>query len=268
MDETSSCLFLGSCHGLILFNVNEHISLWNPSIRFRAKVLELYIMLGDYYTHGGLCFDTSKNVYKAVLIGSEFVIVASLEDKQWRLLEFPYDILSVCDGITLHGRIHCRVRVKESYISYNEHLTNALVCFDPASEKFHTFPVPEPKSDQEENAIAGLGVLNECLCMTQLQDDKSVEILVMKEYGVKESWTSLFFISNSELDPYLGTIAPLFMTDNGEFVLVTWNSEKVVLYNPKNNNILNVVVDGKTEYIWGTIRYVESLISPKEYVLL
>ncbi|PHU11237.1 hypothetical protein BC332_18167 [Capsicum chinense] len=66
---------------------------------------------------------------------------------------------------------------------------NQVIYFDPIAEKFHMFPVPKPKPNQEENVIIGLGFLNECLCMTRLKDDNKsgVEILVMKEYGVKES---------------------------------------------------------------------------------
>ncbi|KAF3680968.1 hypothetical protein FXO37_03100 [Capsicum annuum] len=66
---------------------------------------------------------------------------------------------------------------------------NQVIYFDPIAEKFHMFPVPKPKPNQEENVIIGLGFLNECLCMTRLKDDNKsgVEILVMKEYGVKKS---------------------------------------------------------------------------------
>ncbi|KAG5605375.1 hypothetical protein H5410_026867 [Solanum commersonii] len=41
----------------------------------------------------------------------------NLEDKQWRELEFPYNIYSVSEWITLHGRLHY---------------------------KFHMFLIPEP----------------------------------------------------------------------------------------------------------------------------
>ncbi|OIS97153.1 PREDICTED: putative F-box protein At5g62060 [Nicotiana attenuata] len=117
-----SCSLLGSCDGLILINRNEHIYLWNPTTQFYTKVLELDRLNDDGYSiRGGLCFDSSKNVYKAVLImrhqtpdyGGEFVIVTSLKDKRWRTVKFPYDICSVCDGITLHGRLHYRLRVKK-----------------------------------------------------------------------------------------------------------------------------------------------------------
>ncbi|XP_019266477.1 PREDICTED: F-box/kelch-repeat protein At3g23880-like [Nicotiana attenuata] len=112
---SGTCMFLGSCHGLILVNINEHIYLWNPATRFCTKVLELdRLDECGYCTHGGLCFDSSKNVYKVVLImhhqtpdyGGEFVIVASLKDKIWKRVKFPYNIRSVRGGITLHGRLH------------------------------------------------------------------------------------------------------------------------------------------------------------------
>nr|XP_016435640.1 PREDICTED: putative F-box protein At1g71320 [Nicotiana tabacum] len=94
-----SCSFMGSCDGLILICRDEHIYLWNPATQFCAKVLELdFLNDDDYYIRAGLCFDSSKNVHKSVLImhkdfRREFVIVASFKDR---------------DGITVHGRLHYR----------------------------------------------------------------------------------------------------------------------------------------------------------------
>ncbi|XP_060171007.1 F-box/kelch-repeat protein At3g23880-like [Lycium barbarum] len=272
-----SCKILGSCRGLILFNVNEHIYLWNPATRLCTKVLELDDLRGDYITHGGLCFDSSKDAYKIVLImcsyipGRQLVKIASLVDKQWRKLKFPYDIHSMRCVITLHGRLHYWASDeddnKDGNNELHESIWGPLCCprkltyFDPISEKFHMFPVPEPKSDQEENVIAGLGVLNECLCMTRLQDDKSVEILVMKEYGVKESWASLFFIRNLEIMPSCEDAVPFSVMETGEIVLIIdGHPKRVVVYNPKNDNMRVILVEGEAEYI----TYEESLISPEE----
>ncbi|XP_019256450.1 PREDICTED: F-box/kelch-repeat protein At3g06240-like [Nicotiana attenuata] len=255
-----------------------YIYLWNPATRFCTKVLELdRLDECGYYTHGGLCFDFSKNVYKAMFImdhqtpdyGGEFVIVASLKDKRWRTVKFPYDIRSVSEAITLHGRLHYGVRVKKKDESMWDSFDpcNEIIYFDPVSEKFHMFPVPEPKTDQGENAIVGLGVLNECLSMTCLKDDKvGVEILVMKEYGVKESWTSLFFIRNLKINPSYGMVTPFSMTEDGELILEIYDlEEKFVVYNPKNDNTQNLHIRGEKVSIYDTINYVESLISPKEY---
>lgn len=148
-------------------------------------------------------------------------------------------------------------------------LCNELIYFYPITEKFHMFPVPERKSNQVENIIVGLGALNECLCMTRLVKGK-VEMLVMKEYGVKESWTSLFFTRNLQINPFSGAVAPLFMTDNGEFIsMINKLREKnVLLYDPKNDNMQDIqLVHGRKEHISCNICYVESLISPKELLL-
>uniref|UniRef100_M1D0W8 Ubiquitin-protein ligase n=1 Tax=Solanum tuberosum TaxID=4113 RepID=M1D0W8_SOLTU len=45
---------LGSCHGLILIHVDEHIYLWNPATRFCTKVLELDRLNDDDYFMVGL----------------------------------------------------------------------------------------------------------------------------------------------------------------------------------------------------------------------
>ncbi|XP_060190316.1 F-box/kelch-repeat protein At3g23880-like [Lycium barbarum] len=240
------CTLLGSCHGLILFNVNKHIYLWIPATRFCTKVLELYHYRWDkLVTRGGLCFDSSKNDYKAVMFTydggpsewDQLVAIASLKGKKWRQLKFAYDIISVRDGITLHGRLHYR---------------------------FHMLHIPEPDQEEKENIVAGLGVLNQCLCMTRLKHDGGLEILVMKEYGIKESWTSLLFIKKLEIYHYeFGFVAPFSVTENGKFALIIDQIERrVVIYNPKNNNMQDIVV---ADVDRSTITYMESLISPKGY---
>ncbi|PHT43598.1 hypothetical protein CQW23_17623 [Capsicum baccatum] len=149
---------------------------------------------------------------------TNYVTVASLKGKNWRKPEFAYDIISDRDGITLHGRLHYRVRVKNTS-SYNESIwdrfgqCNKVIYFDPIFEKFHRLPIPE--CDQEENAVAGLGISNECLCMTRLEHDRGL----MKEYGIKESGTSLFFIKNQEI-PHCGFVVPFYVTENGEVALI------------------------------------------------
>lgn len=87
--------------------------------------------------------------------------------------------------------------------------------------------------------------------MTRLDDDKAgAEILVMKGYGVKESWTSLYIIRDLEINSSYGIM-----------------TQKVIVYNPKNDNrrdILDVGIGRKFTY-GPMITYVESLTSPKEY---
>ncbi|KAH0742712.1 hypothetical protein KY290_030705 [Solanum tuberosum] len=268
-----SCMILGSCHGLILISLDLNVFLWNPATRFCTKVLQLPDVFkeDDHFiiSYGELCFDSSKNDYKLVmfsynsLASTEFVLVASLKDKEWKRIQFPHDILSVRDGITFQGRLH--YMIKNDEIDYQAGRVdrfgprNNITYFDPIYEKFHMFPVP--KSLQQDNIIVGLGVLNECLCMTRLEYN-DVEILVMKEYGVKDSWTSLFFIRNLEIDPSFGVAHPFSLNENGELALII-DKGRVIVYNSVNNNTRDVLDPEETLSI-GAITYVESLISPKE----
>ncbi|PHT75432.1 hypothetical protein T459_18954 [Capsicum annuum] len=201
----------------------------------------------------------------------EFVIVTSLKDKKWRKVEFPYHIVLVCNGITFHDRIHYRVCCVDDDNNGHE-CCSEIIYFDPITEEFHMFPLLEPKSDQVENVIVGLGALNECLCIARLDNDKrDVEILVMKEYEVKESWTSLFSIRNLEIDPCYRALTPLFMTDNGELIFTIKNildKINILVYDPKNDNIKDIqLANGRKERMWCTICYVECLISPDELLL-
>lgn len=88
----------------------------------------------------------------------------------------------------------------------------------------HYWKVPHVSTpwDQLENVIVGLGaLLNECLCIVYLDnDERDVEILVMKEYEVKKSWTSLFLVRNLEIDPWYDDLSPLIMTENEELILI------------------------------------------------
>ncbi|OIT35024.1 f-boxkelch-repeat protein [Nicotiana attenuata] len=273
MHPMDICVLWGSCHGLILLNLYRHLFLYNPATRSCTKFLRIDDYIWDgIIRFGGLCYDSSKNDYKALMFTKEFVVIASLKGKKWRRAEFSYNIPSPCfdgyDGITFHGRLHFKMKVKKSYFDrrnsqnvynfYDSGMSDCLICFDPIFEEFDTFPIPESKSDEEEIVISGLGVLNECLCMT-CEYSKSFEILVMKEYGVKESWTPLFFIRNLL---FFGFVVPLTVTENGELALIirNHNCQQVVIYNPKNDIIREILVHGKT-YLF--ITYVESLILPK-----
>lgn len=56
------------------------------------------------------------------------------------------------------------------------------------------------------------------------------------------------------------------MAGDGEQVFIIDDlKKKVVVYNPKNDNMQIILVHGKEVCIHGTISYVERLILPKEY---
>ncbi|XP_019175882.1 PREDICTED: F-box/kelch-repeat protein At3g23880-like [Ipomoea nil] len=82
-----------SCNGLVLFSVGKHILLWNPSTHCCTKVLEIRNpLVPGHNIVSGLCYVSSTG-YKTVLVfRNRPVIVASLKNKEWRNVPFPYSL--------------------------------------------------------------------------------------------------------------------------------------------------------------------------------
>ncbi|KAM7485463.1 hypothetical protein LguiA_001472 [Lonicera macranthoides] len=237
-----------SCDGLVLIGLDTNLFLLNPSISYFIKVLELE-KLGDdcFSVTAGFCYDHSINDYKALLglahqspdYGSRFVIVASLRTKCWKEFSFPFDLASADTGPVVNGRMHWTVR-DPSKGRFSK--ARKIIYFDSRSNIFEEFLMPRPKHG-DENCIVGLGVLDGRLCMArgdEMGNDnkcRSIEVLVMKEYGVVESWATLFVVSNMDLmvNLYYGQLAPLMFTENGE-VFLKINNRTLVLYNYKRNS--------------------------------
>ncbi|CAH9081097.1 unnamed protein product [Cuscuta europaea] len=255
---------LGSCNGLVLLSVNTHIFLWNPSTRHCTKVLEHECLMDSVRDFAsGFCYDSSTGDYKAVLLLPKFVIVASLRQKEWRQVSFPYDLLSRRASLHFRNIFHLvpsDVRWQDNSFSGCE----KIVYFDPDSEKFELLPTSKVK-EGGVNIIGALGVIEGCLSMA-LYESNTIEILVMKEYGVAESWVTLYTVSQLELR--------------------VGNYSKVTFYSLKNNVLIwqqgdcrIFVIDMKTKerkeretVLFGirnefvdTCLYVESLASPHEY---
>ena len=98
--------------------------------------------------------------------------------------------------------------------------------------------MPLPK-DGNGDILLSLGVLEGCLCMVRsckhLTDRMDrVEVLVMKKYGIKESWTTMFILSNLPNLHIYDNVVPLCFTKNGEILMkIGWNHVRA--YNPNDN---------------------------------
>ncbi|KAM7485487.1 hypothetical protein LguiA_001496 [Lonicera macranthoides] len=253
-----------SCDGLVLIGLDTNLFLFNPSTNYFIKVLELHRLKYDGYSvTAGFCYDYSINDYKAVLglvhespdYGGAFVIVASLRTKKWKEFRFPFDLGSADAGPVVNGRMHWTVRHPSKFWFSK---AREIIHFDSRSNIFEEFLMPRPKHG-DENGVVGLGVLDGQLCMARgdVRDEmgyenkfRSIEVLVMKEYGVVESWTSLFVVSNSDLmvNLYYGRLTPLIFTENGE-VLLKIDKEKLVLYNHRGNSYRNVRIPERDYYV-------------------
>ncbi|KAM7485693.1 hypothetical protein LguiA_001702 [Lonicera macranthoides] len=153
-----------SCNGLVIICFGKSFFLFNPSTRYLVKVLEHNYLRHNSSVVIGLCYDASAKDYKVVIRfthRSDFVksvVVASLETKRWVEINFPFNAASTNAGPIVNGKLHWTVDKKFRYSS----LSKEIICFDPHTNLFVEFPSPQSKF-RGENAIAGLGVLGECL---------------------------------------------------------------------------------------------------------
>ena len=249
-----------SCNGLVIICFGNSFFLFNPSTRYLAKVLELNYLRFNSTVVVGLCYDASTKDYKVVIRFThhsahvKYVVAASLKTKRWVQIDFPFNVASTKAGPIVNGRMHWTVDDKSNQYP----LSTKIICFDACANLFEEFPSPQ-SNFRDENAIVGLGVLGECLCMVR-RIFHTVEILIMKEYGVRESWMSLS-IKTFFFPPYI-------FIKNGE-ILGNWY--KVFEYNPhkktkrkfdllNSNDLLNAVslvqnVASPVGYEWDWIQH-------------
>jgi F-box interacting protein len=144
--------------------------------------------------------------------------------------------------------------------------SNSSYCCDIVSldlEKESYQKIPQPDLEKDHWAI---GMFRDCLCIFA-SSDMFLDVCIMKEYGIKESWTKLYnvpYAENPYTHPYRKTVY-IFYDDQLLFIVVdkldlyNWKF-KLVVYNSKNGNV-NIAKIQHIDSLMNTNVYVESLIS-------
>ncbi|KAF5728860.1 F-box protein CPR30-like [Tripterygium wilfordii] len=209
----------GSCNGLLCIrNVVDHIALWNPSTRKHVVLPPLSLDLRRYsgtcdctvYVYG-FGYDPANDDYKVVriaqFVGTDFqyfeseVMVYSLRRRCWKRIEDMNYYLHYRgrNGVYAGGALHWVVtRGPESRSS------KLIVSLDRRLENFREVPEPE---NMDRNFDMGVGVLRDCLCLLAYYKDSRVDLWLMKEYGIKTSWSKLFSVSEVQPFRYLRPLA-------------------------------------------------------------
>uniref|UniRef100_A0A2P2Q3F2 Uncharacterized protein n=1 Tax=Rhizophora mucronata TaxID=61149 RepID=A0A2P2Q3F2_RHIMU len=123
-------------------------------------------------------------------------------------------------GTLVATRLHWVVAQVRSFRDY------WIVAFDLNDEKFHLLPTP----DNSHGII--LGVLGGCLSMGCKVESENLEIWMMKEYGVKDSWTKLCSISEENGGCY--NISPLCFSRISDRILFLQNDCFLYWYDQAN----------------------------------
>ncbi|TXG72103.1 hypothetical protein EZV62_000682 [Acer yangbiense] len=241
----AGCRLSNSCNGLVCVVVFwDSVVLWNPSIQdYRRIPTRTSRVLSDDNHNDifGLGYDSITDDYKIVRFpgihcNSEhsprnWIQVFSLKKNSWRTIQdgsrsgsndFPYLVLQHSTAITVNGRPH-----------WDE--TFHILYFDASQECLGEMPWPE--TDNNELVIKSLqefrGYLG-VLMSTELWTQH--ELWVLKEYGVKESWTRFLRIPSMPVpgspNNFL-SLEPFCFTKDGK-VLLKLDDHGFYLYNPKS----------------------------------
>ncbi|XP_054806713.1 F-box/kelch-repeat protein At3g23880-like [Prosopis cineraria] len=251
---------VGSCNGLLCFAIRpSHILIWNPSIRKCKKYPSLdYQRRDGSYIIYGFGYDQSIDNYKVVAIfcydsdgrgdyKTEVKVYTLGADSWRRIQEFPSGI--PCDemGKFVSGTLNW-VAISHSRSPL------VVISLDLGKESYVELSQP----DHEDGMLTlTLGILGDCLSILYYYGTRS-DVWIMKDFGVKESWTKLFSI------PFVEIPIPLCpnercISESSEILFQDRRS--LYWYNSKNSSLVRPEVRNIDGCIDAQI-YVESLTSP------
>ncbi|PIN13420.1 hypothetical protein CDL12_13946 [Handroanthus impetiginosus] len=255
---------VGSCNGLICIAIDEKdIYLWNPTTRVSRKIPPaavkmkqgFYYLWGfgynepddDYNIVGIFCVFGSGGVYESI------VKIYSLRANSWKRIEdFKGGIPLDDSGKFASGKIHFSATPGIDLDSRWK-----IVSLDMKNE---VYGIVEQPNYGEGYFDSFLGVLGGCICVLCNYQKTRADVWVMKEYGVKESWSKVVTI------PYVNDPGrflyskPLCMLPNGDISLVFGNH--FIVYNVKDNSFRHPETSNVAAFLEADI-YVESLVSPE-----
>ncbi|XP_050372341.1 F-box/kelch-repeat protein At3g23880-like [Argentina anserina] len=269
---------VGSCNGLLCLVLDsQHMIIYNPSTRLVREVPnpEETVVGKDYFY--GFGYDSRNDDCKIVRATSSsregnFVTqfdIFTLRTNAWRTKTktLPFYFMSSVVGTLLNGALHWAVRrginITPADGDGHDPRTFGIVSFDLTEETYKE--VPLPCDGDKQFAYYGLGVLGGRLSMLHSPHGSGYQVWVMKEYGVKASWSVYTTIPQKMEDSkeYIGLMSLLCVLKNGEILMMLHNHKKAVLYNPgqrKFRTIFNGEIGSSQLAL-----YLESLVSPKTY---
>ncbi|XP_038715896.1 F-box protein CPR1-like isoform X2 [Tripterygium wilfordii] len=238
---------VGSCNGLVLLeNSPGKLALYNYSTRkyhqLPVEPIRMFERESDDppYICYGFGYDSVNDDYKVVrmVLGSFWdsgeglsspdaeVGVYSLKSDSWRRVfsllslyrPFYHKYFHRWCGVLAGGALH--------WVSPRDPVNdrpNFIIGFDLRSEEFYRVSQPDYET---YNFDLDLSVLGGCLSALCNYNSQCVDVWVMKEYGVKESWTKLFKVEQ----PRLQFLKALAYSEKGDQVLFLKNEEKLVWY--------------------------------------
>ncbi|XP_058181152.1 F-box/kelch-repeat protein At3g06240-like [Rhododendron vialii] len=257
---------VGSYNGMIcLLYLLDCFVLWNPTIKDSIELPKppFSISYFDFYFKG-FGYNPSMDDYKVVIASREegnpnvqsTVEVFSLKQSSWKEigglqngLVIEAEQLSTCLNGNLHWLASC-----DTTNPIEKHL---IVSLDLGTEEFSEISIPD--CYDRSFFFHALGMINGCLSLlTDERNWREVGLWVMKEYGVRGSWTKLVILPTENL-LFCDYLVPVCFTKAGD-ILIDVDGRRVVRYNLEQKTMKKLKTRSVHFIDW--VLYVESLISP------
>ncbi|KAK8673612.1 hypothetical protein V6N13_111936 [Hibiscus sabdariffa] len=182
------------------------------------------------------------------------VEVYSLATGSWKEIDVqvPAHVwYSPCFETYFNGAFH--------WYAIDSNRNEVILSFHMGNEEFRVIPMPSVLPLYDHSLCRSLLVWNGCIALViypREGTEKSFEIYVMKEYGVRKSWTKILTIG-----PLTKVEMPLAFWKNDE-ILMEGSDGLVVSYNLKRQELKDLPIYGVPKS-FATLVYVNSLVSVK-----
>ncbi|KAM5584101.1 F-box protein CPR1 [Rosa sericea] len=207
---------LCSCNGLVFAAPsNSDMYIWNPSTAFFKKLPDPGPHTSEVLWFFGFGYLSAIDDYKLIvsfLFGKKIVKakVFSSRANSWKTIELPYYPI-VYQGNLFNEAIHWR--------TYND---DSIVAFDLAKEEFRRISLPTSRNYHHHGAdnIISLGSVGGCLCVIIQKNatDSCIDLWVMRDYGVADSWTKLYNLKVSDQREWITDLRLLLATETSIFL--------------------------------------------------
>ncbi|XP_015162311.1 F-box/kelch-repeat protein At3g06240-like [Solanum tuberosum] len=154
-------------------------------------------------------------------------------------------------GVFLNGALHWLAG--KYYCS-----PSVIVVVNLTDEKFFEVPIPIITTTSLLR-FYGIVALKGCLCVFGNRiNENEIDVRMMKEYGVVESWTKFSVVKNT----FRFCPTPVCLMSDDDIILAAPGKAKLIIYNKKKEQQREMNVDGKTSNCIRIRTFMESRISP------
>ncbi|KAJ6332781.1 hypothetical protein OIU77_008770 [Salix suchowensis] len=237
---------LNSCNGLLCLYEDSYgkseitVHVCNPVL---GEYIDIPVANTDkkFEQHFAFGFSSGSNEYKVlqtffpdkdITAAPCLAEIYTVGTGEWRSIgNAPFRLENLDANAFLHDSIH--------WIEYSS-CDGFVSAFDFVLEQFKLVALPPASQIHDGVGLmypSSVGVIKGCLFITNgvCMEDEKFEIWVMEEYGIVESWSKKFVLSNLEVQHSI-SYQPLYFLSSGQ-ILLCEDHESIGVYVPNLERI-------------------------------